>query len=135
MSTSDQYLVQLSDYAKRYYVKAFEKRYAEKQWDTTLRSIYADLARIEEYLKYDKAETIHVAGTRLIVKLYFRVAQTKDSAKASGNRAIVLVEKDTKVATILLVYSKNEIAPPNETTKWQSVIKDNFKDIAQTFGW
>ena len=135
MSTSDQYLVQLSDYAKRHYVKAFEKRYARKQWDTTLRSIYADLARVEEYLKYDKAETIHDAGTRLIVKLYFRVAQTKDSAKASGNRAIVLVEKDTKVATILLVYSKNEIAAPNETAKWQSVIKDNFKDIAQTFGW
>lgn len=135
MSTSDQYLVQLSDYAKRHYVKAFEKRYAKKQWDITLRSIYANLTRIEEYLKYDKAETIHDAGKRLIIKLYFRVAQTKDSAKASGNRAIVLIEQDTKVATILLVYSKNEIAPPNETAKWQSVAKDNFKDIAQTFGW
>lgn len=134
MSTSDQYLVQLSDYAKRHYVKAFEKRYAKKQWDITLRSIYADLARIEEYLKYDKAETIHDTGTQKIIKLYFRVAQTKDSAKGSGNRAIVLVEKDTKVATILLVYSKNEIAPPNETAKWQSAIRDNFKDIARSFG-
>lgn len=133
MSTSDQYLVQLSDYAKRHYVKAFEKRYAKKQWDTTLRSLYADLARIEEYLKYDKAETIHDAGTRLIIKLYFRVAQTKDSAKASGNRAIVLVEKDTKVATVLLVYSKNEISAPNETAQWRSIIKGNFKEIAQIF--
>lgn len=129
MSTSDQYLVQLSDYAKRHYVKAFEKRYAKKQWDVTLRSIYADLARIDGYLKYDKAETIHDDGSRKIVKLYFRVAQTKDSAKGSGNRAIVLVEKATRVVTILLIYSKNEITTPNETTKWETEIKDNFPGI------
>lgn len=129
MSTSDQYLVQLSDYAKRHYVKAFEKRYAKKQWDVTVRSVYADLARIKEYLKYDKAETIHDDGSRKIVKLYFRVAQTKDSAKGSGNRAIVLVEENTKMVTILLVYSKNEITTPNETSKWQTEIKDNFPNL------
>lgn len=121
--------MQLSDYAKRHYVKAFEKRYAKKQWDVTLRSIYADLARIEGYLKYDKAETIHDDGSRKIVKLYFRVVQTKDSAKSSGNRAIVLIEKSTKMATILLVYSKNEIAAPNETAKWQKELKDNFTNL------
>jgi hypothetical protein len=121
--------VQLSEHAKRHYVKAFEKRYTKKQWDITLRSIYADLARIEEYLKYDKAETIHDDGVRKIIKLYFRVAQTKDSAKGSGNRAIVLIEEGAKVATILLIYSKNEIAAPNETAKWQSEVKDNFLDL------
>jgi len=121
--------VQLSDYAKRHYVKAFEKRYAKKQWDVTVRSVYADLARIKEYLKYDKAETIHDDGSRKIVKLYFRVAQTKDSAKGSGNRAIVLVEENTKMVTILLVYSKNEITTPNETSKWQTEIKDNFPNL------
>ena len=129
MSTSDQYLVQLSDYAKRHYVKAFEKRYAKKQWDITLRSIHADLARIKEYLKYDKAETIHDDGSRKIVKLYFRVAQTKDSAKGSGNRAIVVVEEATKVVTILLIYSKNEITSPNETAEWQTEVKNNFPSV------
>lgn len=134
MSTSDQYLVQLSDYARRHYVRAFEKRYAKKQWDITLQSLYADLSRFSKFIKYDKAEIIHTGQTRKIVKVYFRVAQTQDSAKSSGNRAIVLVEEQTRVVTILLIYSKNEISAPNETVQWQSRIKENFPKLRELVG-
>ena len=128
MSISDpsRYLVQVSDYAKRHYIKKFEKRYAKMQWDVTLRSIFAELARIDENLKFKKADTIHHDGSRRIIKYSFRVAQTKDSAKGSGNRVVALVDSDKKIVTILLIYSKNEITIPNETAKWQSEIKNNF---------
>lgn len=133
MSTSDSYQVQLSSFAETHYVKAFAKRYKGKQWDFTLSSIYLELARIEEFLKTDKAETIHVAGNQLIIKQYFRIVQTKDSAKASGYRLIAHVDKDKKIVNILLVYSKNEICAPNETSKWREVVKDNHKDVAEIF--
>lgn len=131
MSTNDheRYLVQLSDYAKRHYVKKFEKRYAKKQWAVTLRSIYADLERINENIRYKKAKVIHTNDSRRIVKLDFRVAQTKDSAHGSGNRVIALIDDNSSVATILLVYSKNEIGMPNETVKWQTEIKANFVSL------
>ena len=136
MSTNDpkRYLVQLSDYAKRHYVKRFEKKYPGQQWQFTLKSIVVELERANENIKSKKAETIHVDGARRIVKYYFRVAQTKDSAKSSGNRVIALVDDTKDIVTILLVYSKNEISSPNETTKWQSEVRDNFpglRDLVQ----
>lgn len=128
MSTNDptRYLVQISDYAKRHYAKKFEKRYTKKQWGVTLRSVFAELARINENIQYKKAKTIHDDGSQRIVKYYFRVAQTKDSAKGSGNRVIALIDDKKMVATILLIYSKNEITVPNETVKWQTEVKGNF---------
>lgn len=128
MSTNDpvRYLVQLSEYSKRHYAKWFEKQYAKKPWEVTLRSIFAELARVEENILYKKAETIHSDGKRHIVKYYFRVAKTKDSAKGSGNRVIALVDNEKSMVTILLIYSKNQITTPNETAKWQTEVKENF---------
>lgn len=131
MSINDpsRYLVRLSEYAKRHYVKAFEKRYAKKQWEVTLSSIVAEMARVEENIRYKKAETIHSGDNQRIIKYYFRVAQTQDSAKRSGNRVIALIDDIDKVVTILLLYSKNEITTPNETAKWQKQVKDNFPGL------
>jgi ribosome biogenesis GTPase A len=44
-----------------------------------------------------------------------------------------LVDEDTRVVKILLVYSKNEISPPNETQKWKAVIKSEYGEIANIF--
>ena len=131
MSTNDppRYLVQISDYAKRHYAKKFEKRYTKKQWEVTLRSVFVELARIEENLNLKKAEIIHSGENRRIIKYYFRVAQTKDSAKGSGNRVIAHVDSLEQIVTVLLIYSKHEISSPNETTKWQSEIKNNFHEL------
>lgn len=133
MSTNASYQVQLSSFAESHYVKLFVKRYRGVQWEYTLRSIFSDLERLDEFIKTDKAEIIHSVGNHLIIKQYFRIVQTKDSAKASGNRIVAYVDKEKKIITILLVYSKNEICPPNETTKWREVIKANHKDIAKIF--
>jgi ribosome biogenesis GTPase A len=42
---------------------------------------------------------------------------------------IALVDDSTKVVTVLLLYSKNEISPPNETAKWQKEVKENFPGL------
>ena len=132
MSTSDpvRYLVQISHYAKRHYIKKFEKKYPGKQWDTTLKSLLVEMARIEENLLHRKgANQIHTDGARAIIKYEFRVANTKESSKSSGNRIIALVDRQKVIVTILLVYSKNEISAPGETAKWEKEIKDNFPSL------
>jgi len=134
MSTNDSYQVQVTSFAETHYLKAFAKRYKGSQWDFTLRSILLDLSKIDEFIKTDKIETIHVSGQNLIVKQYFRIALTKDSAKASGYRLIAHVDKLSRSIDILLMYSKNEICAPHETTKWRELIKANHKDVAERFG-
>ena len=39
--------MEFCDYAKRHYLKRFEKEYRGKQWDITVESIIQDLARIK----------------------------------------------------------------------------------------
>lgn len=131
MSINDheRYLVQLSDYAKRHYVKSFEKRYKGKQWSVTFQSIYRDLERVNENIRYKKVKTIHDDGVRRIVKLDFRVAQTKESAHGSGNRVIAFVDNKSITVTILLVYSKNDIKGGNETVWWQNEVKSQYIDL------
>ena len=41
------FTVEFCDYAKRHYLKRFEKEYKGKQWIVTVESIFQDLARIK----------------------------------------------------------------------------------------
>jgi len=91
------------------------------------------LEHIEQHILTDKAETIHASDAGRIIKLYFKVAGTKDSAKSSGNRAIVFLNDRLCVARVLLVYSKEEICEPNETAKWQKTIDDQYPEIMRKF--
>jgi len=91
------------------------------------------LEHIEKHILTDKAETIHVSDVGRIIKLYFKIAGTKDSAKGSGNRAVVFLDDKLYVARVLLIYSKEEICEPNETTKWQKIVNDQFPEIMRKF--
>ena len=82
MSSLDLYLVEISSFAGRYYLKKFSNKYPGVQWQMTLRSIIGELERFDESIKTDKLETISVSGDLRLVKQYFRVAKTTDSAKA-----------------------------------------------------
>ena len=108
------------------------KDYADK-WLATERAIIAVCERIDNMLQYDRADLISTSGCYKLVKLDFAVAGFHVSPKASGNRCILLVDEDTRIVRILLVYSKNEISSPNETQKWKSIIKDEYRDIAKLF--
>ena len=133
MYTSGRYLVQFDPYTKRHYIKNIAKRYSDKRWQATQKAIEFVLGHIEQHILTDKAETIHASDAGRIIKLYFRVAGTRDSAKGSGNRAVVFLDDKLRVARVLLVYSKEEICEPNETAKWQKIVDDQFPQIIRKF--
>jgi hypothetical protein len=84
-------------------------------------------------LAYARADLIYDNGFEKIIKLDFSVAGTRISAKSSGNRCILYVDEVMRHVDVLVAYSKNDIGPPNETTKWKQVIKENYPDIAERF--
>ena len=133
MSTGGRYLVQFDPYTKNHFIKSITKRYSSRQWQATRKSLEFVLEHIGQHILTDKARTIHASDVSRIVKLYFKIAGTKDSAKGSGNRAIVFLDDTLHIARVLLVYSKKEICQPNETVKWQKVISEQFPEIMKKF--
>ena len=126
------YRVQFEPFTERHYVKKFQKDYKDK-WLATERTIIAVCKRIDNMLLYNRADLISTSGCYKLVKLDFAVEGTRMSPKASGNRCILLVDEDMRAVKILLVYSKNEISPPNETQKWKYIIKGAYGEIAKIF--
>ncbi len=101
------------EYVKRHFLKSFEKKYSKRQWSLTLLSIKQDLSRIRMKLN-DLRQTQQVDElwhnvNYWIFKYDFRVAQTKESAKASGNRCICFLDIDNNAIGILLIYSKGDL--------------------------
>jgi len=127
------YRVQFEPFSERHYVNKFQKKYGDK-WLATKRTIIAVCERIDNMLQYNRADLISISDCYKLVKLDFAVEGTRISPKASGNRCILFVDEDMRAVKILLVYSKNEISPPNETQKWKSIIKGGYGEIARIFG-
>ena len=123
MSTN--YGVLIESFAERHYIKSFEKKY-KGAWATTWIAISAALARFGSLLQTSIAETIVDRTPVRICKTEFRVAGTKESRHASGNRCIVAVHSDTCMVHVLLVYGKTDLRNKNETAQWKQLVKDNY---------
>jgi len=119
-------------FAQKHFIKSFEKKYKIK-WDLTWQYIKEELARIDNLLLTSRAEIITDAGNIKIIKTKFRVVDTKESAKTSGNRSIVAWNKEKQVVSVLLVYSKTDIANHNETAEWQRLIRENYSEYKHLF--
>ena len=126
------YRVQFESFSKRHYINKFQKTYKDK-WLATEQIIISVCERIDNMLRYNRADLISSSGCYKLVKLDFAVEGTRVSPKASGNRCILFVDEDTRAVKILLVYSKNEISSPNETQKWKNIIKEEYKEISRLF--
>ncbi|MCL2044958.1 MAG: hypothetical protein FWG88_01045 [Oscillospiraceae bacterium] len=126
------YRVQFESFTERHYINKFYKTYKDK-WLATERTIIAVCERIDNMLLYNRADLISISGCYKLVKLDFAVDGTRMSPKASGNRCILFVDEDMREVKILLVYSKNDISPPNETQKWKNIIKGEYTEIAELF--
>lgn len=122
--------VQIEDFAKSHFINSFEKKYKSK-WDLTLRAVMAELERIDSLLLTSRAETITDTGSLKIIKTQFRVVDTKESAKTSGNRCIVAWNTEKQVVYILLVYGKTDLRGHNETAEWKSIIKENYNQYSK----
>jgi len=107
------FVVEFSDYAKRHYLKRFEKEYIGKQWDITVESIFQDLARIKtsdsDLQKTQQVDELWHKDNYWVFKYDFRVAQTKESTKSSGNRCIAFLDNATNKIVILIIYGKGDL--------------------------
>lgn len=118
--------VTIEDFAERHFIKSFQKKYQGK-WDSTRIAIVAELERIDNLLLTDRAEIISEVDGIQVIKTKFRVAGTKESAKTSGNRCVVALNKEKQSVSVLLVYTKTDLSGKNETAGWKALIKDHYK--------
>ncbi len=119
------YTVKIEEFAQNHYIKFFSKKY-KNFWDVTIKSIVLELEHFDEFLKTDHIDLISCCESITVFKSDFRVAGTKFSRKASGNRYIVSLDKNKNELRILLIYHKNNIGDKNETATWKKIIKDNY---------
>lgn len=134
MCINKYYNVIVSEYAKRHFIKSFEKKY-KSIWIKTFETIENMLSRIEIFSQTSKVNKIHICDDWYIAKCEFNIEWVKVSTHASWNRIIVYVNETTLKVEILLIYAKTDIWSHNETTWWEQELKDNHKDIAILFSW
>jgi len=134
MSTNQlKYKVFIREYANRHYIKTFEKKYG-RYWDMALEAIVESLERVDTFLTTSKAEKIlsyHEKNAH-ILKCEFRLANSSDSAHASGNRYIVYFNESLRECHVLLLYSKDHYEG-QETSWWKQQIKTNYPDMREIF--
>jgi len=131
------FTVEFSNYAKRHYLKRFEKEYKGKQWEITVESITQDLARLKisnsDLQKTQQADELWHKDHYWIFKYDFRVAQTKESTKSSGNRCIAFLDNAANKIIILIIYGKGDL-PKNigEQTFIEQTLDKEFRDYMLT---
>jgi len=126
------YSVTIESFAESHYIKSFQKKY-KGAWDITRRAVVAEFERIEMLLQTEKAEVISNTDDIRIIKTKFKVAGTKESAKTSGDRCIILADDKRRTVSVLLVYTKTDLPSTNETAEWKNIIKDNYPELKKYF--
>ena len=127
------FTVRFSDYAKLHYLRRFEKDYKGKQWSITVDSIFQDLSRIKtcdsDMQKTQQVDELWQKDSFWIFKYDFRVAQTKDSTKSSGNRCVAFLDNSANKITILIIFGKGDL-PKNigEQACIEKILNDEFRD-------
>ena len=127
------FVVQFSDYARHHFLKRFEKDYKGKQWNVTVESILQDMARIKvcdsDLQKTQQVDELWHKGSYWVFKYDFRVAQTRDSTKSSGNRCVAFLDNAVDKIEILMIYGKGDL-PKNigEQAFIEQTLNENFKD-------
>jgi len=129
---STRYSVVVEKYAERHYLKGFRKKY-KSAWEISWRAVIEELKRLDSLLTTSIAEEIIDQGNFRIIKSEFRVAGTNQSRRASGNRCIAAVHRDTNVIYVLLVYHKNDLGGGNETAKWKNIVKHSYPRYSHLF--
>jgi hypothetical protein len=125
MSTN--YQVQIESFAERHYIKKFQKKY-KGAWDLTRSALIREFQSFDVLLQRSIASVVIDREGVQICKTEFRVAGTNVSRKASGNRCIVAIHKETNIVCVLLVYHKNDMSSSNETAGWKRIVKEAYPE-------
>jgi hypothetical protein len=131
---SEIFSVKVESFCDRHYIKDFKKKYKTKRWNLTLQGI-EDICRnpLQVIAQTDVLETIIDLGDQMICKGKFKVFGTKQSAKSSGNRFIVVINKQLQLSRVLLIYGKYHVKASNETDWWKKIVRNNYSDINKLF--
>ena len=107
------FTVRFSDYAKRHYLKRFAGDYKGRQWEITVESIFQDMSRIKtsdsDLQKTQQVDELWHKDDYWVFKYDFRIAQTKESTKSSGNRCIAFLDNKVNLIVILIIYGKGDL--------------------------
>ncbi len=120
--------VEFSDFAKKHYLKQFVKKYPGRQWRATWISIENDLKRLtyseSDLQKTQQIDELWHEDQIWVAKYDFKIAQTRISAKKSGNRCLIKIDNSKKKIEILTIYHKDGL-PKNksETQFLRDVLK------------
>ncbi|MDR0950673.1 MAG: hypothetical protein LBM13_03460, partial [Candidatus Ancillula sp.] len=83
------FTVSFTKFAETHFLKKFRKKHKGKRWEITEKSICDDLARIANNLqKTQQVDQLYHSENLWVFKYDFRVAQTNESPKSSGNRCV-----------------------------------------------
>lgn len=129
---TNKYTIIIETFSERHYLKNFQKKY-KNNWKITWIAICESLERFDSLIKTSIIEIIKENNNIQIAKMEFRIAGTKQSRKASGNRCIIAINKENKTINILLIYHKNDLGNKNETEKWKKLIKNNYPEYKELF--
>lgn len=107
------FTVKFSEYANSHFLRRFEKDYRGKQWDVTVDSVFQELARIKtsdsNLQRTQQVDELWHKDDYWVFKYDFRVAQTKESAKSSGNRCVVFLDNAANKVEILIIFGKGDL--------------------------
>lgn len=121
------YRVVFSDFAQRYFIKQFSKNYPGKQWTITQDSIFEQLKRVHAIQSTQQVDELKNCADCLLFKYDFAVAKTNVSAKTSGNRCVIFLDKLTQQQTILVLYHKSHLPKNKHENQYiDAVLKDEF---------
>jgi len=125
------FTVKFSDYAKSHFLKRFQKDYRGKQWDITVESIFQDMARIKtsdsDLQRTGQVDELWHKDCYWIFKYDFRVAQTKESTKSSGNRCVAFLNNAENKVEILLIFGKGDL--PKNTGEQAFIVQTLLKEF------
>lgn len=124
---SIKYTVKIEAFAESHYLKKIQKRY-KKSFLVPWSAFLLMLQRFDLMLQRDSTNPIvNIDEHTTICKTEFKI-MPKESTKSSGNRCIVLQDREKQEIKILLVYHKGDVKGANETNWWKKVIKDSYKE-------
>jgi hypothetical protein len=130
-STEALFSVVFSEYSKRYFCKAFEKKYKGKIWELTKAAIVVDLSRIDRKLqRTQQVDELNHKGDCWLFKYDFSVVKSGVSPKASGNRCVAFLDTGRNQVEILFIYGKGDL-PKNmgEQAFIEKTLREEFSDM------
>lgn len=128
------FIVGVNNFAKRHFLKNFEKKYKGKMWSLTLDSIIWDLSRLSAddniLQRSQQIDELWHRGTVWIFKYDFAIAKSGMSPKSAGNRIIGVLDSEKRAIEILMVYHKSDL-PKNmgEQAFVERTLREEFGEI------